>query len=85
MDITGQLFLRDVNQKMRGKKLVAVCGIISVPEDTEIEGEHQLLCTGTVFIDSYSITLSRLCKINRTSEAEGEDIGHLLTQPIWKV
>jgi hypothetical protein len=91
--ITGQLFFRDtlsdssVDAAGPGRKLMMVVGIIAVPEDTEIKGEHQYVVAGGN-LDNNFIQLGLVTHkgvIDRTEAARGLTIGSLLTKEIWQV
>lgn len=88
--ITGQIFFRDTAKgeiAPPGKKLVMFIGIVAVPEDSEIKGEHQytlcgredknILMTGLTVLNSSGVDLTKI--------AAGNSIGQLLTQPIWRI
>lgn len=83
-EITGQLFFRDVAGKddgrtADGRKLMLVCGIIAVPENTVIKPEHQHTVVGNTAFLAISPEA-----IDRTELARGHSIGDLLTQSIWR-
>jgi hypothetical protein len=82
--ITGQLFIRDTDGKAPGlarpHRLVIVAGILAVPLDSPLKGEHQYRVCGltgdTLVVDLHGRDL--------TEEARGVTIDGLLTSPIWR-
>ena len=63
-----------------------VVGILAVPEDTEIKGEHQYVASGAKLVDGM-IRLGIATEsgvIDRTKEAAGYAAGQLLSEPIWQ-
>lgn len=75
MTITGQLFLRDKGRGPNGKRLMMVVGVIGVPEDTDLEGEHQ-----------YTISNLTLCDgVDLSERVRGFGASNLLTESIWRV
>lgn len=95
-NITGQLFFRDATARDEnglsgfktkdGRKLMMVCGVIAVPEETVIKPEHQHVVignAGTPSGDSGYLTIMPHA-IDRTEMARGNSIDGLLTQAIWR-
>lgn len=89
--ITGQLFFRDTPKETHGpagpgRKLMMVVGILAVPEDMEIKGEHQYVACGTKPVDGMIrlVIATESGVIDRTKEAAGYAAGQLLTQGIWQ-
>lgn len=89
--ITGQLFFRDTPQNPNnsagpGRKFMMVVGIVAVPEDMDIKGEHQYVVSGAMLTDEI-LRLGVHTQdgvIDRTKEAAGYAAGQLLTLPIWQ-
>ncbi len=89
--ITGQLFFRDTLKEAHGpagpgRKLMIVVGILAVPEDMNIKGEHQYVASGAKLVDGM-IRLGIATEsgvIDRTKEAAGYAAGQLLSEPIWQ-
>lgn len=89
--ITGQLFFRDTPKEAHGpagpgRKLMMVVGILAVPEDMDIKGEHQYVVSGAKLVDGM-IRLGIATEsgaIDRTKEAAGYAAGQLLTMGIWQ-
>ena len=83
MKVTGQVIFRNHGPvpTKDGRKLMSVVGIIAVPEDFEFKGEHQYVITGD---DSEIFMIHPETAIDRTKIAQGNGIGNLLTEPIWR-
>lgn len=89
--ITGQLFFRDTPKGASGpagpgRKLMMVVGIVAVPEDMDIKGEHQYVVSGAM-LTSEILRLGVHTQdgvLDRTKEAAGYAAGQLLTMPIWQ-
>jgi len=94
LPITGQIFFRDTynpedknTAAPKGKKLMMFIGIVAVPEDTEIKGEHQYILFGR---EEKPLQMTGLTVINQTGqdltkEVAGWAIGQVLSLPIWRV
>ena len=90
-NITGQLFFRDTPKEAHGsagpgRKLMMVVGIVAVPENMPIKGEHQYVVSGAMLTDEIlrlGVNVQNGV-IDRTKEAEGYAIGQLLTEAIWR-
>ncbi len=67
------------NKTADGRKLMMVCGIIAVPDDTIIKPEHQHVVVG----NSAFLAISPEA-IDRTEMAAGLCADGLLTQQIWR-
>lgn len=83
--ITGQLFIRDSNApapSKAGHKLIMVVGVLAVPKDTFLKGEHQYVVSGT---DDGLLSILSDGAVDLTEQARGLQIGHLLTRPLWRV
>lgn len=86
--ITGQLFFRETAQEAPDKpdhKLLMVVGIIAVPNDSKLCGEHQYVVTGKERSDCIAIAAHTRLGVDRTDMARGLGLGSLVTQPIWRV
>jgi hypothetical protein len=93
-EISGQLIVRDThasggNPAGPGRKLVMVFGILAVPEDFPLEGEHQYATIGIVS-DTQAVRLNILPEFGRDllvgeQNYDGYRPDQLLTAPIWKV
>jgi len=85
--ITGQIMVRDTGDSARRldgscRKLVMIFGVIAVPYNTPIQGEHQY----TVYGESLnSIAIDAASEIDRTEEGRGNGPGGLLCYPIWRI
>lgn len=89
--ITGQLFFRDTPKEAHGpagpgRKLMMVVGILAIPEDMDLKGEHQYVVSGVKLTDEI-LRLgvhTQSGVIDRTKEAAGYAAGQLLTMGIWQ-
>jgi hypothetical protein len=89
--VTGQLFFRDTPKDTNspagpGRKLMMVVGIVAVPENMDIKGEHQYVVSGAMLTDEI-LRIGLNTKngvIDRTKEAAGYEAGSLLKQAIWQ-
>ncbi len=86
---SGQLFFRKsgeaVSLDMTNRELFAVSGIIAVPNNCGIKGEHQYALAGTD-----SKTHGIILKLDKngkdiTEKARGNSVGGLLLEPIWRI
>lgn len=84
--VNGQLFFRETEKNTKDldctdRKLYIVLGIVAVPSNLEIKGEHQYAvagCAGELIIDlENSIDISKI--------SIGSGLGGLVTQPIWRI
>jgi len=86
---SGQLFLRDrgpaISLDMTTRVLYGVCGIIAMPKDVELKGEHQYPIVGFDSPVGGIILTVGYGGVDLTQQARGQSIGGLLTQPIWKI
>jgi hypothetical protein len=85
MQITGQIIVREMRERKDGKRLVAVVGILSLPDDTPIANHMQYTVAGDVRQGLPVLVIHTSDAIDRNEEANGTSFGHLLTQPIWRV
>lgn len=83
--ITGQLFFRGPKKGPDGAQVMMVVGVLKLPDDTEIKGEHQYTVVGAkqdglVRLDLLLDTGADLTE--RTWQRRPEQI---LTDRIWRV
>ena len=72
-----------------GKKLVMVFGVVAIPENTELKGEHKYSLVGHEVPDKdinlavwhLALETGEDC----TNESRGHDVSGLLMAPRWKV
>ncbi len=88
--ISGQLFFRDVGSaehlpEGKGKKLMAVTGIIAVDNDTDFYGEHQYCISGEERAGVSQIDIHMRLKRDLTGHVEGKSLNQLLTMQIWRI
>ena len=88
--ISGELFLREAGgdtKDMDGsdRKLMMVVGVIAVPKDTKLKGEHKYTVVGDLLVgDKITLVIHNDAE-DLTEAAEGMAAGSMLTQPIWRV
>ena len=86
---TGQLLFRELSEQSPnpGQKLMMVAGIVSVPSDYPIPGEHQVpvAILEQILSDAEIFMLSLDEMIDRTEEVKGLTLDGALKTPIWKV
>jgi len=84
-DTTGMLFVRNTSERplADGRRLVMVVGVLALPADADLPGEHQFVVAGTDLPDSIALTVFKNPRIDRTQEAYGEAIGSMILHPIW--
>jgi len=80
----GQLFFRDAGRHPSGQRLMMVVGIIPVSDDTNIKPEHQytVVVSADQTLDLHVVTGT---DIDRSKVSLGCGLGHLVTQPIWRI
>ena len=85
--ISGQLFVREAG-KREGRRLAIVAGIIALPDDAPVKGEHQYVSVGYVedgmLDDVVVLKLLTHSAADLTERARGEGIDGLLRAPIWR-
>lgn len=86
--ISGQFFFRDTGiEAGMERRLVIACGILAVPPNFPIRGEHQVAVVGglQVFVDEVTPTLRLYTtqQVDRTEFARGMGMDGLLTSQIW--
>jgi hypothetical protein len=89
--IAGQIIFRESGKTVGeddNSKLMMFTGIIRVPKDCLIKGEHQYV----LFSDSEGLTgllplnlVTSEGVIDRTEQLQGFTIGQTLTEPLWRV
>ena len=86
---SGQLFIRHqgpaVELDMSTRELFGVCGVIAVPKNVRLKGEHQYSIAGYDSKTNGILFGLDTDGIDLTEKARGSDIGHLLTRPIWRI
>ena len=89
--IKGQVVFRETRDKAPGdrRRLFMVVGIIAVPENVEIRGEHQYTIFGTTNDILHFPTLPLTIDISSAKDvrsiSEGLAMGQLLTEAMWRV
>jgi hypothetical protein len=81
--ITGMLFFRTAVEELPfndGRKLMMVCGIVAVPQDSHIKPEHQ---HPVMSMDGFNLTIDT-DSIDRTELARGKTPNGILSEPIWR-
>ena len=84
--LIGQLIFRDTGQpsNREGYKLMIVCGIISVPNNTQLKGEHQYIVAGS-YVDDMSIKIYPESEINLIENLRGVTLDGMIKSPLWRV
>lgn len=89
--LTGQLIFRETNAPppRKGHRIMMVCGVIAVPDDWQIKGEHQYIVTDHVHPDTFpsheDIHIHLESETDLTSEIRGITLNGLIMKPLWKV
>lgn len=93
--ISGQLIVRNTSSSQKhvagpGRKLVMVFGVLAVPEDFPLEGEHQYAVLGKVdelrgVVTHILPDYGRDIAVAFKESVDGWRPDQLLTAPIWKV
>lgn len=86
--ITGQLIFRETGTASPidpDKKLMMVVGIIAVPNDCIIDGEHQYTVSGKERAGVVGLAVHTRTGTDMTIETCGQSLGGLVTRPIWRV
>lgn len=86
---SGQLFFRQqgpaIEMDLTTREIFSVSGVIAVPNNVKILGEHQYSLAG-FHTSSQGIILGLDQNgHDMTKMAEGKTIGSLLLEPIWKI
>ena len=87
--ISGQFFFRDTGSKAgMERKLVIACGILAVPHDFPIRGEHLATAVGGLQLFGVeacpTIRIYTNPQVDKTEFARGMGMDGLLTSPIWR-
>lgn len=95
LPITGQIFFRDVFYRPKGaaspapegKKLMMFIGVVAIPEDTEIKGEHQYTIVGREekSLQMTGLTIMNGTEQDLTKQAAGYNLDSVLRLPLWRV
>lgn len=82
---TGQVVIRHFGDAPdgSGRKLVAIVGLIAVPDGDSLRTENQYTLVGNA--DGTRLTIYPETAINRRHEMHGQKIGDMLTEEIWRV
>lgn len=91
-EVRGMLFFRETGDEPRGRegkgeRLVMVVGLLAVPEDADIQGEHQAAVGGCMNDGLESMTITALTgkhMIDPEPDTEGLDLGSMIQLPIWR-
>lgn len=84
--VTGQMFFRDSGAKdSQGRTIMAVTGLLAIPANCSIVGEHRYTISGKVHPDATGIAVLHRSKDNLTELAAGQSLNGLLRKPIWQV
>ena len=76
----GQVFFREVGKAPSGQRLFMVVGLVSAPDDSAFEGEHQYVAV----LAGEAMTVTPEAGKDLTEVARGMDAGGLLRAPIWR-
>lgn len=88
--LIGQLIFREAGGRYYRKshrddhRLMMVCGILSVPCNFSIKGEHQYVITGGIAKPN-EIILHTDSEINLTEKLRGITLDGMIKCPLWKV
>ncbi|MFW9877019.1 MAG: hypothetical protein ACFFG0_28340 [Candidatus Thorarchaeota archaeon] len=89
--LTGQLFFRymgpAIELDMSTRRLFGVSGILALPKDTYVKGEHLYNVGGCHIKTEGGLILGIDPEDAKdiTEQARGKTIGHLLLEPIWRI
>ena len=61
-----------------------VVGVLALPADADMPGEHQFVVAGNDVGDALSLVVFKEPRFDRTEEARGRGIGDTLLLPIWR-
>jgi hypothetical protein len=89
-DTSGMLFVREASIRnappaVDGRRLVMVAGVLALPADADLPGEHQFVVSGTVDEEGLHVTVHRDGAIDQTDVTLGRTIDGVLLYPIWRV
>lgn len=88
--LIGQLIFREAGGRYYRKshrddhRLMIVCGLLSVPCNFPVKGEHQYVVTGGI-AEPHEIVLHVDSEINLTEELRGLTLDGIMKYPMWKV
>lgn len=84
--LTGQLIFRDTGapSHRKGHKLMMVCGIVAVPDDTIIKGEHQYVITEGLGGEA-DVHIHFNTEVDLTDQLSGLCLDGMVTSPLWRV
>lgn len=88
--LTGQLIFRDagIPSHRKGHKLMMVCGIVAVPDDIPIKGEHQYVITGCkadLGGGGAEIHIHFDTEVDLTKQLAGLCLNNMIKSPLWRV
>ena len=83
--ITGKIFLRETSIIKKGKKLYIITGILGIPKEIKVKGEHLYTCIGKNSELTFSLDILKTFSQDITEEAKGQTPDGLLLQPIWQI
>ena len=88
--VSGQLFFRNKGPSIAldhsTRQLFSVCGIVAIPENFEIVGEHQHTVVGYYNpIDGIVMSMDTKNPIDLSEEAKGNTLSNLLLRPLWRI
>ena len=88
--ITGQLIMRDAGSADsllpgENKKLMMVFGIVAVPNDTKLQGEHQYVVAGTDNAGVVQLEVPLRGALDVSEHTRGNSPGGIMRKPIWRV
>lgn len=83
--VTGRMYFRDAagGPKIPGKKVMLVFGVIAVPENFPIKGEHVSMIRGFANPDSAELHFDPVGQ--NYPQYYGWSVEQILYEPIWKV
>jgi len=90
--ITGQLFFRQMGAAMEldmsHRSLFAVVGLIALPQKhflIKTEYQYTIAGWGDLYEDGLIIGIDLTTAKNLKTVARGDNIGSLLTKPVWRI
>lgn len=81
----GQVFIRESSKMVNGKKVISFVGVMTLPEDVALKGEHQYSSMMLTHDGCICLVIDKLSGKDLTKEVYGYATGDLLTQPMWKL
>ena len=81
--VTGQVIFREAGEAPTkdGRKLLMVVGLIAVPMDFDLKGEHQYTVSGT---PEGVLTCHAESGQDVSQQIQGQSLGGLLKSPMWR-